>query len=337
MICGMFYEDEVSAQGSSSDWWRPYLNAAYSAGILKGTQASQQRASAGDWSASVAEAQISRYDMAQIMYHVAVDQGFEDPSAASLAYASAEYPSFDQWNTDRVYTSKVLGRGSGEAGFAYMLSDRVFGAISSYELDDSEDLRVGDLIYDDYEEKYGLILSVDTRNETVDYATVDDDNEIDWDGWCDFDDLSDMTTRYPDEDEDNDQGDEELTNGKPTTERNVSNLLDDLIEDYEQGDSWDEDDKYTSDVLGSGYGDEAFAYFISDEIFGDLEDSSVREPEDLKAGDVVYDDNMERYGVVLQVDTSDDTVQYATVEDEEINWSYWCDFDDLSDMTTRYP
>ena len=94
-----------------------------------------------------------------------------------------------------------------------MLSDRVFGAISSYELDDPEDLRVGDLIYDDYEEKYGLVLSVDTRNETVDYATVDDDNEIDWDGWCDFDDLSDMTTRYPDEDEDNDQGDEELTNG----------------------------------------------------------------------------------------------------------------------------
>ena len=94
MICGMFYEDEVSAQGSSSDWWRPYLNAAYSAGILKGTQASQQRASAGDWSASVAEAQISRYDMAQIMYHVAVDQGFEDPSAASLAYASARIQDF---------------------------------------------------------------------------------------------------------------------------------------------------------------------------------------------------------------------------------------------------
>ena len=563
MICGMFYEDEVSAQGSSSDWWRPYLNAAYSAGILKGTQAAQQRASAGDWSASVANAMISRYDMAQIMYHVAVDQGFEDPSAASLAYASArirdfssipsnyqyavlysyakgflsgddqgrfnggnspnraeaavvlcslfeeqesllsptynnsnrltdnsavteenvsdllreleaEYPSFDQWDTGRVYTSKVLGRGSGEAGFAYMLSDRVFGAISSYELDDPEDLRVGDLlkldngstygvvvsrdgdrftyascdedgwiswsrseslddldrsdtvysryltkpsggklangadaternvsrllddlkddyeqgdswdeddkytsdvlgsgyedkalayflsdkifddledssvrkakdlqvgdlIYDDYEEKYGLVLSVDARDETVDYVTVDDNDEIDWDSWCDFDDITDMTTRYPDEDEENSRGDEELTNGKPATERNVSNLLDDLQDDYEQGDSWDEDDKYTSDVLGSGYEDRAFAYFISDEIFGDLEKSSIRKPEKLKAGDVVYDDNMERYGVVLQVDTSDDTVQYATVEDEEIEWSYWCDFDDLSDMTTRYP
>ena len=563
MICGMFYEDEVSAQGSSSDWWRPSLNAAYSAGILKGTQAAQQRASAGDWSASVANAQISRYDMAQIMYHVAVDQGFEAPSAASLAYSSArirdfssipsnyqyavlysyakgflsgddqgrfnggnspnraeaavvlcslfeeqesllsptynnsnrltdnsavteenvsdllreleaEYPSFDQWDTGRVYTSKVLGRGSGEAGFTYMLSDRVFGAISSYELDDPEDLRVGDLlkldngstygvvvsrdgdrftyascdedgwiswsrseslddldrsdtvysryltkpsggklangadaternvsrllddlkddyeqgdswdeddrytsdvlgsgyedkalayflsdkifddledssvrkakdlrvgdlIYDDYEEKYGLVLSVDARNETVDYVTVDDNDEIDWDSWCDFDDITDMTTRYPDEDEENSRGDEELTNGKPATERNVSNLLDDLQDDYEQGDAWDEDDKYTSDVLGSGYEDKAFAYFISDEIFGDLEDSSVRKPEDLKAGDVVYDDYMERYGVVLQVDTSDDTVQYATVEDEEIEWSYWCDFDDLSDMTTRYP
>ena len=94
MICGMFYEDEVSAQGSSADWWRPSLNAAYSAGILKGTQAAQQRASAGDWSASVANAQISRYDMAQIMYHVAVDQGFEAPSAASLAYSSARIRDF---------------------------------------------------------------------------------------------------------------------------------------------------------------------------------------------------------------------------------------------------
>ena len=196
---------------------------------------------------------------------------------------------------------------------------------------------MGDLIYDDYEEKYGLVLSVDARNETVDYVTVDDNDEIDWDSWCDFDDITDMTTRYPDEDEENSRGDEELTNGKPATERNVSNLLDDLQDDYEQGDAWDEDDKYTSDVLGSGYEDKAFAYFISDEIFGDLEDSSVRKPEDLKAGDVVYDDYMERYGVVLQVDTSDDTVQYATVEDEEIEWSYWCDFDDLSDMTTRYP
>mgnify|MGYP002484663515 CR=1 FL=1 len=32
--------------------------------------------------------------MAQIMYHVAVDQGFEDPSAASLAYASARIQDF---------------------------------------------------------------------------------------------------------------------------------------------------------------------------------------------------------------------------------------------------
>ncbi len=563
MVCGMFYEDEVSAQSSSSDWWRPYLNAAYSAGILKGTQAAQQRASAGDWTASVANAKISRYDMAQIMYNVATAQGFEEPSAASLAYSSvrirdfssvpssyqyavlysyakgflsgdqngrfnggssttraeaavvlcslfeeqesllsptynnsnrltdnsavteenvsdllreleAEYPSFDRWNTDRVYTSKVLGRGSGEAGFAYMLSDRVFGAISSYELDDpedlrvgdllkldsgstygvvvsrdgnrftyascdedgwiswsrtkslddldrsdtvysryltkpsggklangnaaternvsnllddlkkdyeqgdswnedkkytsdvlgsgyedkafsyflsdkifdeledssvrkAEDLRVGDLIYDDHEEKYGLVLSVDTRNETVDYVTVDDDHEIDWKGWCDFDDLSDMITRYPDEEEDGDQGDNELANGKAATERNVSSLLDDLKKDYEPGDSWDEDDKYTSDVLGSGYADKAFAYFISDKVFGDLDDSPVRKAKDLRVGDVVYDDNMERYGVVLQVDTSDDTVQYATVEDEKLKWGYWCEFDDLTDMLTRYP
>ena len=49
------------------------------------------------------------------------------------------------------------------------------------------------------------------------------------------DDITDMTTRHPDEDEENSRGDEELTNGKPATERNVSNLLDDLQDDYEQG------------------------------------------------------------------------------------------------------
>ena len=144
---------------------------------------------------------------------------------AETSIATVSYTHLDVYK--RQYEDKA---------FTYFLSDKIFDDLEDSSVREAEDLRVGDLIYDDYEEKYGLVLSVDTRNETVDYATVDDDNEIDWDGWCDFDDLSDMTTRYPDEDEDNDQGDEELTNGKPTTERNVSNLLDDLMEDYEQGD-----------------------------------------------------------------------------------------------------
>ena len=233
---------EVSAQGSSSDWWPAYLNGGYSAGILKHS-ASQQRFR---WRLERlrCRGQISRYDMARSCIMWLWTRALRIPpphpwltpapgsrisppfppitsmrcstpmprassavarTAASTAETAppgrrprwssapcsrsrslscppptnnsnrltdnsavteenvsdllreleAEYPSFDQWNTDRVYTSKVLGRGSGEAGFAYMLSDRVFGAIFSYELDDPEDLRVGDLIYDDYEEKYG--------------------------------------------------------------------------------------------------------------------------------------------------------------------------------------
>ena len=69
------------------------------------------------------------------------------------------------------YTSKVLGRGSGEAGFAYMLSDRVFGAISSYELDDPEDLRVGDLLKLDGGSTYGVVVSRDGDRFT--YASCD--------------------------------------------------------------------------------------------------------------------------------------------------------------------
>ena len=36
--------------------------------------------------------------------------------------------------------------------------------------------------------------------------------------------------------------------------------------------------------------DKAFTYFLSDKIFDDLEDSSVREAEDLRVGDLIYDD-----------------------------------------------
>ena len=96
--------------------------------------------------------------------------------------------------------------------------------------------------------------------------------------------------------------------------------------------------RVTPDVLGSGYEDKAFAYFISDKIFGDLDDSSVRKPEDLKAGDLVYDDYEEKYGIVLSIDTSDEEVYYVTVDDDnDIDWDFWGRFDDLDEMYTRYP
>ena len=72
---------------------------------------------------------------------------------------------------------------------------------------------------------------------------------------------------------------------------NVEDILDDLQDDrdYKDGKSWDLDDEYESDVFGTYSGTRGFAYQISDEIFGDLDYETVDRENDLRVGDVVYD------------------------------------------------
>ena len=82
MVCNMFYSDQVDSQGSSSQWWRRYMNVAYANGLLNGTTVAGQFSANGDWTTSAVDAEISRYDMAQIIYnlsnaHPAPDQGFQ--------------------------------------------------------------------------------------------------------------------------------------------------------------------------------------------------------------------------------------------------------------------
>ena len=131
---------------------------------------------------------------------------------------------------------------------------------------------MGDLLKLDSGSTYGVVVSRDGNRFT--YASCDEDGWISWSRTKSLDDLDRSDTVYSRYLTKPSGG--KLANGDAATERNVSNLLDDLKKDYEPGDSWDEDDKYTSDILGSGYADKAFAYFISDKVFGDLDDSSVR-------------------------------------------------------------
>ena len=84
MVCNMFYSDLVKAQGTSADWWRPYMNVAQAVGLLNGTTAGSQYAASGSFTAANANGQISRYDMAQIMYNVSTLQRWETPDSMSL-------------------------------------------------------------------------------------------------------------------------------------------------------------------------------------------------------------------------------------------------------------
>ena len=85
MVCNMFYSDQVDSQGSSSQWWRRYMNVAYANGLLNGTTVAGQFSANGDWTTSAVDAEISRYDMAQIIYNLSNAQRWEMPDSMSLA------------------------------------------------------------------------------------------------------------------------------------------------------------------------------------------------------------------------------------------------------------
>ena len=165
------------------------------------------------------------------------------------------------WDLNDEYDSDVLGEYSGVRGFVNQISDKIFGDLEEQDVDDVEDMRVGDMIYNDYYKVYGIVVSVNYNKETYTFVSIDldtgDDDEarIEWDFSGYFDDTSRIYTRYP-EDADydySDRDDDTLSNGKTANESNVQSLLTSLRRDDEFGNGveWTRS-SYTSDVLGKG-------------------------------------------------------------------------------------
>lgn len=429
MVCNLFYSNQVKAQGTSSDWWRPYMNVAYANNLLSGTTVGQNYAATGSWSSSSVNGQISRYDMAQIMYNLSTAQRWEFPNElailANLAliqdmssipsnyqmpvaycYAKgflsgdengnfngsdtttraqaavvlcalndektsitaptytnsnrlanglvateenvanliddvwASYPDYDQWNVNTTYTSQRLGVGTGSKGFAYMISDKIFGGMPANQIDDPADLRLGDVISFNSGSQYGVVCEADEDSFT--YVSCDSSGWISWKNDMYRDDLDrydTVYTRYLNMPE----PDDVLSNGKDATKANVEDILDDLKKDkdYKEGETWRYDDEYESDVLGKAEGSKAFAYKISDEIFGDLDYEKVSDVDDLRIGDVIYDTYNDLYGVVVDINWNKDVCTYVAADEdrERIYWDFTCTLDDydITTIYTRYP
>ena len=429
MVCNLFYSNQVKAQGTSSDWWRPYMNVAYANNLLSGTTVGQNYAAAGSWNSSSVNGQISRYDMAQIMYNLSTVQRWESPNSMSLVLAQyairdfgsiptnyqmpvaycfakglltgdensnfngsatttraqaavvlcglndektqataptytnsnrlanglvateenvanliddlqASYPNYDQWSVNTTYTSQRLGVGTGSRGFAYMISDKIFGGMPANQIDDPADLRLGDVISLNNGSEYGVVCEAD--EDTFTYVSCDSSGWISWKNDMYRDDLDrydTVWTRYLDMPE----PDDVLSNGKEATRANVEALLKTLKKDrdYEEDTKWRENDDYESDVLGDAEGSKAFAYLISDEIFGNLEAERVKDYDDVRIGDLIYDSDNGVYGVVVDLDWSRNRniCTYVGVDeyDEVVKWDHTCYVEDLTQIYTRYP
>ena len=103
-----------------------------------------------------------------------------------------------EW-TRKSYTSDVLGKGSWEEGFAFALSDEIFADLSDYEEDRISRLKLGDIAYDEDGYVLGVVVGIDddADYDQVKCATLDNDNEINWNVWVDYDDIDTFISRYP--------------------------------------------------------------------------------------------------------------------------------------------
>ena len=110
------------------------------------------------------------------------------------------------------YTSNVFGSAKGDEAFTYTISDEIFDELDYKSVKYAEDLRAGDVIYDSWNELWGVVVDVDTKNEVCTYGSIDSKDRIAWDFEADFDDLDEMYTRYPSSS--SSSSDDELTNGE---------------------------------------------------------------------------------------------------------------------------
>lgn len=97
---------------------------------------------------------------------------------AVLAQLRIDYPTGSRWGSGDFWTSPVFGRSDECAGFAYMLSDKIFGNLPAYEVA-MEETRVGDVLKDGpaYHKNvalndYGKLI-FEGVNYTEGYYTVD--------------------------------------------------------------------------------------------------------------------------------------------------------------------
>lgn len=264
------------------------------------------------------------------------DEANEDNVRQAMSDLKGEFYNYYFYDVDRTYTSQRLGTASGEKGFAYMLSDRVFGALTVEEQDDPDRLKPGDLVELDGE--YQVVT--DVSGNSYDYVICDSMGIVYWrtDGK-----ISDINTRY-----DTIWTRYEGEEAYELDEDRASDLIDEFLDEeydinavcYECEDGYKSPEFYNREVKGN----RAFAYLLSDYIFGedaavDSEDGDKVDIDEIRVGDVIYLADDDLYVVVTDVDTKYDEISYLYTNSSDKVKSGYFDFNDLDDddvIYTRY-
>lgn len=322
MIAREYYVNALEQLGAlpegQANWWYGGIAACNSADILDGTKVGNQHESTGEWGSEVNVA-MNRYDMAQVMYNLLRDQGAALPSEADQTEAQAK---IGDWSNipanyqDAVAVCYALGLLNGQSDGTFGGQNNMNRAQACVVID-----RLNQYIED------GSVVTDPGADDTTPPAEVEDEEPED----------NDTTEAYSGT----------LSNGKEITEANVKEILEELKEEFPDGMEWGEDKSYSSKI-GFGGGCNAFAYMMSDRIFG--KDAPVKmhsDFSDVKVGDIIWTKNSSNNfsHLVVVTDVSDDRYEACSGNsDGKVTWADWgiLSLYDDPDMAwsiiyTRYP
>lgn len=293
-----FYKGEYD-DSNSNPWWKPYTDVLRRHGVLAGTTLGSNIMTV------YINRAINRYDMAQMMYGVLVDQGAQLPTEAERQAARAAIGDWE--NVPAGYQEAVAaccaagvlnGQSDGSFG-GQNLMNRAQGCVVVYRLRDYIGKNPGD----------------GNTGDPGDGQTTPP-----------------VTTGT-------------LANGKPATEENVLEILAEIKEEYPQGTPWDSNNNYTSVTFGKGTECAAFAFMVSDRIFGLLPKREVSDYHDIRPGDVLAIRNssgqITHWSVATSAVESDGFFSAAGGNvGGKVMWNSWADANSTTarwTVYTRYP
>lgn len=250
MVCNLFYADSIEAyhaQGGNTEyWWMPYMYVGQR--VLGGTTVMNDGWRSPGWEPAVVTAGISRYDMAQVIYNIALH--WEQPSTTGIESHIADWSSVPENYRDAVAYCFA-------AGF-------VTGVDANGTFDGNNTMTRGAAAV-------VLCRLLDAKNGTHQFEMSGSSSPSDGSS----------------------TGEPTLANGKAVTEENIWEILAEYQERYPTGTTWGQERTYTSPTFGYGAACDAWAYMISDALWGDASYTTHTDLNQVKAGDIVYLYNQE--------------------------------------------
>ena len=285
--------DQYKEHNPDASWQNSSVYALEANNIYPGTKMATAAQQTGSYD-SVLNQSITRYDMAQIMYNVLKLNVTSMPAGKSDGIG--DWSSIPAGYQDAVSVCYALGVLNGQSdgnfgGNNYM--NRAQGCVVISRL-----------------ENY-----IENGTTTTEPETPVDEEPV-------------QEPETPTENETPAQTEGTLANGKAVTEENVMEILEELEKEYPHGTPWtDANTYYSPNFRMNGIGCGAYAFTISDAIFGDLPVRTHQNYDEIRPGDVIEckDSNGNTFHWTVAVDNIDSEGWFYTTgagssDDSTVLW-----------------